>query len=106
MAIPHTNALDNYKKSIPAEYLESKNKENESLSVGADIAGSSLMDSLDKNEDEMNESLDIKVDAKGFGGSDNNVSVGPGSTPLTSSLKKSDSKVKKDYDDDFDLTVY
>lgn len=117
MAIPHTNALNNYKKSIPAEYLEGKDKKNESLGVGAGlalggaaigagIAGSSLMDSLDNDEDEMNELLDIKVDAKGFGGSGNNVHVGPGSIPLTSSFKKGNGKIKKDYDDDFDLTVY
>lgn len=66
----------------------------------------SLVGSLDNDEDGMNELFDIKVDAKGFGGSGNNVHVGPGSIPLTSSLKKSNSKVKKDYDDDFDLTVY
>ena len=91
MAIPHINALNNYKKSIPEEYLNRKDSKNESL---------------EKNEDEMNELLDVKVDAKGFGGSGNNVHVGPGSIPLTSSLKKGRSKVRKDYDDDFDLTLY
>lgn len=81
--------------------------------IGAGMVGSALLDSLDKDEEgeDMDELFDIKVDAKGFGGSGNNVHVGPGSMPLTASLDR-DKKEKhtrhygKDYDDEFTLMGY
>ena len=41
----------------------------------------------ESTNEEMNELFDIKLDARGFGGSGNNVHVGPGSMPLTASIE-------------------
>lgn len=193
-AKPHLRVLDNYKRRIPAEYLNACDKKNESLNeaavdkfyideivpaqggkteterhsfdtieelkqyvkeaklapddiancgkceikdlfeecetnealgvgaglalggaaIGAGMIGSSLLDSMENEDDdaeELNELLDIEIDAKGFGGSGNNVHVGPGSMPLTASLDR-DKEEKhtrhygKDYDDEFTLMGY
>lgn len=81
--------------------------------IGAGMVGSALLDSLDKDEEgeDMDELFDIKVDAKGFGGSGNNVHVGPGSMPLTASLDRDKEEKRtrhygKDYDDEFTLMGY
>lgn len=82
--------------------------------IGAGMVGSSLLDSMENEDDdaeELKELLDIEIDAKGFGGSGNNVHVGPGSMPLTASLDR-DKEEKhtrhygKDYDDEFTLMGY
>lgn len=82
--------------------LAKLDKTNEALGIGAGLAlggaaigagmiGSSLLDSVEdenkEEETELNELFDIEIDAKGFGGSGNNVHVGPGSMPLTASVE-------------------
>ena len=82
--------------------------------IGAGMIGSSLLDSMENEDDdaeELNELLDIEIDAKGFGGSGNNVHVGPGSMPLTASLDRDKEEKRtrhygKDYDDEFTLMGY
>lgn len=85
--------------------LAKLDKTNEALGIGAGLAlggaaigagmvGSALLDSVEdenkEEETELNELFDIEIDAKGFGGSGNNVHVGPGSMPLTSSVEENE----------------
>lgn len=79
---------------VPAEKIEEALGVGAGLAlggaaIGAGIVGSKLLDDVneDDSDEELNELLDIEIDAKGFGGSGNNVHVGPGSLPLNASAE-------------------
>lgn len=94
------NDIDEVPTEDEEELTESLNKDtDESLSIGAGAAlggaaiGAGILGASMLNEgDDLDELLDVKLDARGFGGSGNNVHVGPGSMPLTASCKRRPAK--------------
>lgn len=54
----------------------------------------------DEDEERITELFDIKLNAKGFGGSGNNVNIGPGNLPLNASIKRENGEEKLNEDHD------
>ena len=75
--------LDPEDKDAALEVLDHiKDEEEEHIDELKDVHPEGVED------DDLDELFDIKLDAKGFGGTGNNVHVGPGSMPLVSSLEE------------------